>query len=103
MCVLGACPLPMSELKKFKFLCLVLFFMVSGCLPQGRLGPGPNTEIVVLDHELTTQQTVSECNVKSNRYALNNKVNDSEIFKGFQKQENFGECMNTKGYVWGHQ
>jgi len=93
----------MSELRKFNFLFLIVFFIGSGCLSQGLSGPEPYTEIVVLDPELSPQQTISECNVKSNRYALNNKGNDSEVFKGFQKQENFGECMNTKGFIWGIQ
>lgn len=92
--------MPVSELRKFKFLFLVLFFLVSGCLPQGLLGPESYTEIVVLDPEVSTQQTVSECSVKANRYALN-QGNDNEIFMGFQKQEKFGDCMNTKGFIWG--
>ena len=91
-----------SGLRKYKFIFLVLCFLVSGCSWQGLLGPEPYTEIVVLDPELSTQQTVSECNVKANRYTLN-QDNDSKIFMGFQKQENFGDCMNTKGFVWGHQ
>ena len=95
--------MPVSELRKFKFLFLVLFFLVAGCVPQGSLGQSSNTEIVVLDPELSTQQTNSECTVKSNWNTLNNKENDSEIFIGFQKQENFGECMNTKGVIWGIQ
>lgn len=95
--------MPVSELRKFKFLFLVLFFLVAGCVPQGRLGQSSDTEIVVLDPELSTQQTISECTVKSNWNTLNNKENDSEIFIGFQKQENFGECMNTKGFIWGIQ
>lgn len=92
-----------NELKKFKYLFPFLFFLVLGCLPQGRIGPGPNTEIVVLDPELSNQQTISECRVKANRKALNSELSDSEIFVGFQKQEHFGECLNSKGFVWGLQ
>lgn len=92
-----------SEIKKIKCLFPVLLCLVVGCLPQGRLGPGPNTEIVVLDPELSTQQTISECNIKANRKAQNNRLNDSNVFVGFQRQENFGECMNSKGFILGIQ
>jgi hypothetical protein len=99
----GDCPLAVNESKIFKFLFLILFCLVLGCFPQGRLGPEPNTEIVVLDPKLSKQQTISECDVKANRSALNNEVNDGEIFVGFKKQESFGECMNAKGFIWGIQ
>lgn len=102
ICVSGVCFLPESELNKLNLIFLILFFLASGCLPQGLLGPESYTEIVILDPDLSTQQTVSECGVKANRYALN-QGHDSEIFMGFQKQVNFGECMNTKGFAWGIQ
>ncbi len=95
--------MPVSELKKFEYFLLVLFFLIQGCSTQGNLEPDPDTEIVILNPELSTQQAISECNVKANRHAVNNKVNDSEVFWGFQKQESFGECMNAKGYTWGYQ
>ena len=95
--------MPVSELRKFKFIFPILFFLVSGCSFQGLLGPEPFTEIVVLAPELSTQQTVSECNVKANRNTRNKKGTESEVYTGFQKQEKFGECMNIKGFAWGHQ
>ena len=86
-----------------KFLFPVLFFLFLGCAQHGYVGPDSSAEIVVLDPELSTQQTVSECNVKANRNTGNKKGTESEVYTGFQKQENFGECMNIKGFVWGHQ
>ncbi len=93
--------MPVSDLSKFLF--PVLFFLVLGCLPQGHVGPDSHAEIVVLDPEQSPQQTISECNVRANRNIRNKKGTESEVYTGFQKQENFGECMNVKGFVWGHQ
>ena len=93
--------MPASEFSKFKFLFLLLFFLLIGCLPAEHAGPDFHAEIVVLDPEQSPQQTISECHIQSNKHALNNKDDDSKVYSGFQKQEKFGECMNTKGYTWG--
>lgn len=95
--------MPVTGFKKLNFILLALFFLLQGCSLLGRLEPTPDSEIVVTNPELSTQQAISECTVKANRKSAENKVNESEVFVGFQKQESFGECMNTKGYTWGYQ
>lgn len=95
--------MPVIGFRKSYFILLALFLLLQACSLPGRLEPDPDSEIVVTDPELTTQQAISECTVKANRKSVENKVSNSEVFLGFQKQESFGECMNAKGYTWGYQ